>query len=85
MDTQPIAQSLGWLQAGSQHQEPSLALSLLDAHSSILPAPQTRPSAAQPPGWSTAPSPGQPGEPWDGSCLLSLRPAAPTSPGAPSP
>lgn len=69
----------GWFPA------PSLGLSLLDAHSSILPAPQMRPSAAQPPGWSPAPSPGQPGEPWEGSCLLSLQPAARTSPGAPSP
>lgn len=69
----------GWFPA------PSLGLSLLDAHSSILPAPQMRPSAAQPPGRSPAPSPGQPGEPWEGSCLLSLQPAAWTSPGAPSP
>uniref|UniRef100_U3JXI0 Capping protein regulator and myosin 1 linker 2 n=1 Tax=Ficedula albicollis TaxID=59894 RepID=U3JXI0_FICAL len=54
---------------------------------SILPAPQTHPSAARPPGRSPAPSPGQPGEPWEGSCPLSQRPAAPSSPspGAPSP
>lgn len=92
----PIAGDGGWtpsplpsLWAGSRlvpsTKNHPWGLSLLGAHSSILPAPQTRPSAAQPPGRSPAPSPGQPGKPWEGSCPLSHWPPAPTSPSAPSP